>query len=444
MSSSSGSSESNSSPPTTRKRKQEETESSENDGSSSASDDEDVPSPEDETVLSHAERRRQKKKQLKSEQASPSKKLKLDDGSAAKPTPTPTPIPTSTSKSSKNAKPKRQNSIWVGNLSFWTTQDALRGFFDGVGEITRIHMPMKRGKKEENMGFAYVDLATPDAKAIAITLSEGQLDGRNLLIKDGNNFDGRPAANIPEGIAQATIAGAKAPSTGLTKTAQKILRMQKQPPAPTLFLGNLGFDTTEGSIRQLFEAHRHYKPGGEKGKGKDVEIKEESKDQEKPKDLWIRKIRMGTFEDSGACKGFAFIDFTSIEHATNALVNPSNHRLNGRDLVVEYASPEAVRRGGGPRNAKQDQNGGGGRTDKKAFEHTPKRPFQRPVKQEGHGDTKKVEAEETLSTRPHSQRPNRGGQDRSHKARARPGAALAEASRQSAAIVPSQGLKIVF
>ncbi|KIK98206.1 hypothetical protein PAXRUDRAFT_824116 [Paxillus rubicundulus Ve08.2h10] len=458
MSSSESSSEPSSPPPRTRKRKQEETESSsDSDGSINASDNEEVLPSSDKNVLSHAEQRRQKKKQRKSLDASnpPSKKLKLNDGSAALPDSNLTLTPTI----SKGVKPKRQNSIWVGNLSFWTTRDALKGFFDGVGEITRIHMPTKRGKKGENMGFAYVDLATPDAKASAIALSEGRLEGRNLLIKDGNDFNGRPALEIPEGATQTNpVAGTKASSTGLTKTAQKILRMQKQAPAPTLFLGNLGFDTTERSIRQLFEAHRHYKIGGEKGKGKDVDIKEEDQDHEKSKNLWIRKVRMGTFEDSGACKGFAFVDFTSIEYATNALVNPLNHRLNGRELVVEYASPDAVRRGGGgPRNATQDRSGeggprhvrqdrsdGGGRIEKRAYEHTPKRPFQQPVKQEDHGDATKVEAEENLSTTPYLQRPNRGGQDRSHRGRARPGAALAEASRQSAAIVPSQGQKIVF
>ena len=33
--------------------------------------------------------------------------------------------------------------------------------------------------------FAYVDFATPDAKLAAITLSERNLEGRRLLIKDG-------------------------------------------------------------------------------------------------------------------------------------------------------------------------------------------------------------------------------------------------------------------
>lgn len=35
--------------------------------------------------------------------------------------------------------------------------------------------------------FAYVDFATPDAKTVAITLSENPLDGRRLLIKDGKS-----------------------------------------------------------------------------------------------------------------------------------------------------------------------------------------------------------------------------------------------------------------
>ena len=73
----------------------------------------------------------------------------------------------------------------------------------------------------------------------------------------------------------------------MSKTAQKILRSQKQPAGPTLFLGNLGFEATEQSIRNMLDSHRN-KPEGE-----------EASDEK-----WIRKIRMGTFEDSGKCKGY--------------------------------------------------------------------------------------------------------------------------------------------
>jgi hypothetical protein len=77
----------------------------------------------------------------------------------------------------------------------------------------------------------------------------------------------------------------------LTKTAKKILANQKQPPAPTLFFGNLGFDATESMIRELLEAHRRKSKPNE-------EAEEGAKD-----DVWIRKVRLGTFEDSGKCKG---------------------------------------------------------------------------------------------------------------------------------------------
>lgn len=169
--------------------------------------------------------------------------------------------------------------------------------------------------------FAYVDFATPDAKTVAITLSENPLDGRRLLIKDGesiahstiafahadtiplpgDDFNGRPA---PAADAD-TSASAKPNLSGHTKTAQKILRVQKHPAGPTLFLGNLGFETTEQSIRQLFDSHRAKPPAKPQSEADDPDLAAEENadadaDAKKP---WIRKVRMGTFEDSGKCKG---------------------------------------------------------------------------------------------------------------------------------------------
>ncbi|KAG1752417.1 uncharacterized protein EDB91DRAFT_1215906 [Suillus paluster] len=368
---------------------------------------------EDTVALSHAEKRRQKKKDQKAEDQ-PSKKRKVTDGSVAG---------VSTKDSKPTGKPKRQNSVWVGNLWFKTTPDALRNFFDGVGEITRIHMPTKKGTKGDNMGFAYVDFATPDGKVTAITQSERELHGRNLLVKDGmytHDFAGRPTSKPTEG----TQENDKGPSagksvSGLTKTQQKILRVQKQPPAQTLFLGNLGFDTTVDSIRELFEAHRHPHKAG---KGH----------------VWLRKIRMGTFEDSGACKGFAFLDFTSTEHATAALINPRNHRLNGRDLVVEYASADAVRRGGGPR---LQQNTVTDNTDTESRPQSHSRPRRRDEDEKEHR-TQRDDAESTPQ-RNQKEAPRHMKADRS-RGRPKPGAALAQAPRESAAIIPSQGHKIVF
>ena len=161
---------------------------------------------EEEPVLSHAERRRQKKK----EERVAKKSAALANGDTSKKGKEKV---QNTAELPPSKVPKRQHSVWVGNLSFKTTPASLRSFFEGVGEITRIHMPMKMahggpdGKpRKENRGsvltylsdcvvipnnillrysFAYVDFATPDAKTIAITMSENPLEGRRLLIKDG-------------------------------------------------------------------------------------------------------------------------------------------------------------------------------------------------------------------------------------------------------------------
>ncbi|SRR6266702_2649556 len=87
-----------------------------------------APSPrpvEDTPVLSHAAKRKQKRALL-NESTTTSKKQKEEEDVS-------TPV-------------KRQNSIWVGNLSYKTTQESLRRFFDGVGEITRVNLPTKPGK----------------------------------------------------------------------------------------------------------------------------------------------------------------------------------------------------------------------------------------------------------------------------------------------------------
>lgn len=107
------------------------------DGADPGSDDEDV------QVLSHAAQRRLKKKKLVENAVTPST-------SKGKQTP------------KDGEKPKRQNSVWVGNLSFRTTASALKAFFGDAGEVTRVHMPTKAapggkpaaGAKAENRGCA--------------------------------------------------------------------------------------------------------------------------------------------------------------------------------------------------------------------------------------------------------------------------------------------------
>ena len=122
--------------------------SSDSEGPDSASEQEED---EEAPVLSHKEQRKQKKKELKQQNADAATLSEKQKGKQ--------PVKNS-AELAPSKLPQRQNSVWVGNLAFKTTPDALRRFFDGVGEITRIHMPMKMasggpgggGARKENRG----------------------------------------------------------------------------------------------------------------------------------------------------------------------------------------------------------------------------------------------------------------------------------------------------
>ena len=303
--------------------------------------------------------------------------------------------------------------------------------------------------------FVYIDLPSKEEVQKATELSELNLDGRRLLIKDGSDFTGRPAinadaavlaaraltGNVFESPAQPQVGlsetqveealsgivveqGGSGGKTGLTKTAAKLLRSQKNPPVATLFFGNLPFDTTEENLEEMLEEaaklrlgkfaeennpnsrerrmrareakHEKKKLGAMEVDGdaeddgsssSEDESDEESSDEEQKEQVkvseaepnqsqgepdkssdeaeskgkrsgdapeqkrargaGIRQIRVGTFEDApDKCKGWAFVDFHSMAHATATLIDyPRCYRLLGRTLNVQYASADAVRRG---------------------------------------------------------------------------------------------------
>lgn len=138
---------------------------------------------------------------------------------------------------------------------------------------------------------------------------------------------------------------------------------------------------------------------------------------------------------------WAFVDFTSIKHATATLTNPHNHRLNGRDLVVEYASPDAVRRGGVKDSHRKPKNG----PTKVQVQPAQDDVLLPQMPTEPEGSREDSASEKTANT--HSTRGSRstmGNREKTRRQQPAPGAALALAKRESVAIVPSQGTKITF
>jgi RNA recognition motif-containing protein len=228
--------------------------------------------------------------------------------------------------------------IWIGNLSFSTTKQELQTFISSDGgypvaevEVTRIHLPLSTTgdrSRPQNKGFAYADFSTHQAQQNALQLSEKLLAGRRVLIKSSRDFEGRPE---------------KSQSTGIdSKTA----------PSKRVFLGNLDFDVTKDDLESHFEVCGP-----------------------------IAKVQIATFEDSGKCKGYAWIDFEDFAAAAAAVrgwvesttANEASeqtktskrrvwvNKIKGRKLRAEFAEDKTTRYnkrfGKNMRNAVDEKSG---------------------------------------------------------------------------------------
>lgn len=74
--------------------------------------------------------------------------------------------------------------LFVGNMSFQTTESDLRTLFEPFGEITRIHMVHDR-ETGQPRGFAFVEIADDAEAAKAIsTLNGKEVAGRALKVNE--------------------------------------------------------------------------------------------------------------------------------------------------------------------------------------------------------------------------------------------------------------------
>jgi RNA recognition motif-containing protein len=287
--------------------------------------------------------------------------------------------------------------VWIGNLLFTVGKKELFKFLTENNkspipgdQITRIHLPAGRDHRAQNKGFAYVDFTEQQWVDVAISLSETLMTGRPLLIKDAHNFTGRPE----------------------TSKTRAFVESQAKPPNRKLFIGNLPFDTTVSTLE------KHFAPCG-----------------------IITKTHVATFEDSGKCKGYAWVEFESLSSAETAMKGqttidapkaPSGRktiylsRMGDSKLRMEYAEDSTTRYN--KRYGKTAKDGHG------ASESTA----------EG-GDESATPQHKTERTRQHRDRPRDGShkaQRREQKEDSRYGAETVQ--KLTGAIVEATGKKVTF
>lgn len=91
--------------------------------------------------------------------------------------------------SRKKAHADKQNSenvmkIYVGNLSYQTTEDELRQAFENHGQVSSINI-IKDKYSGESKGFGFVEMDNDaEAKEAMADLHNSELNGRNLNVNE--------------------------------------------------------------------------------------------------------------------------------------------------------------------------------------------------------------------------------------------------------------------
>jgi RNA recognition motif-containing protein len=84
--------------------------------------------------------------------------------------------------------------LFVGNLSFQTTESDLTALFKGFGEVTRVHLGIDR-ETGRSRGFAFVEMPNDEEAAKAIAGLDGkEVGGRALKVNEARPKADRPPA----------------------------------------------------------------------------------------------------------------------------------------------------------------------------------------------------------------------------------------------------------
>jgi RNA recognition motif-containing protein len=98
-----------------------------------------------------------------------------------------------------------------------------------------------------------------------------------------------------------------------------------------IFVGNLSYRTTEAELESAFSAYGA-----------------------------VERVSIVRDRDSGQPRGFAFVEMTNAQEATNAINGMNGRDLDGRALNVNEARPREDRGGRGGFGGGRGPGGGGG------------------------------------------------------------------------------------
>ena len=217
-------------------------------------------------------------------------------------------------------------SVFVGSLSWNTTDETLKAFCDENGINTtgcRVVMDRESGRSR---GFGYCDFTSSDEAKKLLDLTGSELDGREIRCDMSSGTPGGGRGGNRGGRGRGTPRG----RGGRGGTPGSGQQYDNETPTKLLMVKNLSYDTDNDSLAAAF-------PGAN-----DARVVYDRETQ-KP-------------------RGFAFVEFDDVEQAKKARSKMLGKDLDGRNINVVFATPKSDFQGGrGGRGGGGFRGGSGGR-----------------------------------------------------------------------------------
>ncbi len=83
--------------------------------------------------------------------------------------------------------------LYVGNLSYDTTEDQIKELFSQAGSVVSVDLIADK-HSGRSKGFAFVEMGGDEAAKTAITtLNDKEIDGRNIIVNEAKPREDRPS-----------------------------------------------------------------------------------------------------------------------------------------------------------------------------------------------------------------------------------------------------------
>lgn len=196
--------------------------------------------------------------------------------------------------------------LFIGGLSFDTTDEKLRAFFKKYGVVSDA-VVMRDPSTRRSRGFGFVTFADSAAADAAMAAHEHVIDGRRVEAKravprDDSSRETSSASNSNHSSTprQANVSGSRQTSSNATVPSSK-----------KIFVGGLHYETCDETLKKYFRSF---------GKVESVQV------------MYNR--------ETNKSRGFGFVTFDS-EVAVNKVLQNRMHNIDNKSVEVKRAVPKA-------------------------------------------------------------------------------------------------------